>query len=149
VLTVFIDTDLGAGTGATPVALNDSDGALDNALSGPGVVVNLPGFGAEYAVGSFGGLDVSAPDLNESAGLRNLSVTNDLGWLPADIIWGLTGCEIRIELDTLEIGTGTGHTLGLFARVVNNLGDTASPEGLPTSVAGDGSVNEVVTIWVP
>ena len=151
VLVAYLDVDHGSGTGAVPSALKDDDGALDNALSGPALVVSAGGFGAEFGWGAKGGAGVSAGgDLSPDAGLRALADPLNFGWLASDVVWGSAAVELRASLATLGLTPiPGGRTIAVFVRIVNPDGEYASPEGLPTSAAGNGSVDKVVTLWLP
>ncbi|MBT9560707.1 MAG: IPT/TIG domain-containing protein [Myxococcales bacterium] len=154
VLALYLDTDFGSGTGFKPEALSDNAGALDNALAGGAIKVFVPGFGAEFAAGAFGGTGqgIAMLDGTGMAGLRGFGGgAGDFWWLNADIVWGMGGVELRIARDTLGIapgGNGPGHELAFFVRIVNQDGEYSSPEGLPSSANGDGSVDTIVRLWV-
>ena len=151
VLVAFLDFDYGTGAGASPESLTDQTGALDNALSGSAIQVSDAGFGAEFAVGGFGGANqMLGGDLQGNSGWRGLANPEDLAWLSGDVQWGADGVEMRIAWDALgTLPQAPGRTLGAFVRIVNESGEYVAPDGLPASSSGDGSVDSVVTVWLP
>ena len=153
-LVVYLDVDYGSGTGVGPAGVLDNATFqdLDDALSaGAPELAGVPsGFGAEFGAGAVGGVGVISPMLDANAGLRGLANPTDLGWLPADVAWGAGGAELRLPLSSLGLSpVPGGRTVALFVRIVSRDGAFVSPEGLPSSGAGDGSVDQVVTLWVP
>jgi hypothetical protein len=72
---------LGAVTDAT--GRGDTHQAALPLGAAPGV-----GFGADFAVVSWGGVDPKLNELLDDAGLRSLAVLDDLGWEPAVINFG-------------------------------------------------------------
>jgi hypothetical protein len=145
---VYLDFDYGNGTGQTPATLQDNIGSLDSALSGAGISVLDSGFGAEQACGAFGASDVAG--YSDTAGCRSLGDPTDLAWLSSTVVWSTEGVEFKLPWSELNYAPiPGGRTLGVFARIVNQDGGLVSPEGLPSSAAADGSVDSVVTIWIP
>lgn len=149
-LVVYVDVDSGAGTGHVPGAITDADGALDAALGGTGIAVTAPGFGAEFAAGGFGNVDATAGGLVANAGWRGLAEPANLAWLAGDVVWGAAGVELRVAWSELGLSPAEGgRTLGVFARIVSESGDFASPEGLPPASGEAGTVDSVAVVWVP
>jgi hypothetical protein len=94
-LVVLLDRDFGASTGPATMsgAFSDASGRADAiisslSLSDPGVA----GFGADYALVTWGGSDPKLDELLDDAGLRGLhpprGQPNDLGWHAAAINFG-------------------------------------------------------------
>jgi len=145
---VYLDFDYGNSTGQTPSSLQDSFGSLDSALSAPSISVSDAAFGAEWACGAFGAADVDG--FSDTAGCRDLSNPDDLGWFSSTVTWGAAGVEIKVPWAQLGLSpVPGGRTLGLFVRIVNEDGGLVSPEGLPSSAAANGTVDSVVTTWIP
>jgi hypothetical protein len=148
----FIDTDFGAGTGFSPTGLSDNDGPLDGAITGTGVKVFVPNFGAEYAAGAFGvaGQELTSLDASGRSGVRGFAGSpGNFSWLPGHIVQSATGLELRIERAVLGLApSASGHEVALFVRIVNQDGEYPNPEGLPSSTNGDGSVDTIVRVWV-
>ncbi len=92
---VVIDADFGAATGFEGLSgnLSDHDGVIDGtltnlALTSPGI----PGWGADFALASFGGIEVRREDLIGDAGLRGLhpplGQPDNLAWLEVGADFG-------------------------------------------------------------
>ncbi|MEC8023158.1 MAG: IPT/TIG domain-containing protein [Myxococcota bacterium] len=147
-MVVYLDFDYGSGSGEIPSTLQDSAGALDSAISSSAVSVYDSGFGAEWACGGFG--SVAVDGFSDDSGCRRLDDPTNFAWFASTIAWGADGMEIRVPWDILALSPSpTGRTLGAFVRIINEDGGLVSPEGLPSSQAGDGSVDTVVTTWIP
>ncbi|MBU1218711.1 IPT/TIG domain-containing protein [Myxococcota bacterium] len=145
-LIIFIDTDYGFATGVNDMSdLHDNNGNLDNAISGV-LTISEATFGAEFAAGSIGNGTVTA-DLNDAAGLRNLSNQGNFGWDGSTVLWdGNTSVEIAIPLATLNLTTPL-TTLGLVAVITSNSGDALSNQSLPEGInAGD--IASVVSVEI-
>ena len=135
-------------TRQTPATLTDNTGGLDSALSGQAISVSDASFGAEWACGAFGAEAVDG--LSDLAGCRRLDDPSDLGWFSSTVAWSAAGVEFKLPWNEVDLSpVAGGRTLGVFVRIVNQDGGLVSPEGLPSSAAGDGSVDAVVTIWIP
>ncbi|MFT7622916.1 MAG: hypothetical protein ACI9WU_002091 [Myxococcota bacterium] len=131
VLVGYIDLDYGDGTGALPSVITDSDGALDSALGGPGVVVTDADFGAELAFGAFGSAGTVGA-LSQASGFRGLADPTNLGWLMGDVVQGLGAVEFSATWAALGVDAPAAGELGIFVRIVSDTGDFAAPYGLPT-----------------
>jgi len=140
----YLDLDFQAGTGfASPNMLQDSQGALDNALSMV-AILSVPGFGAEFGFGTvgmaeatgFAGRDPPPPAL-DSAGWRQLHDANDLWWV-------LAGGEVLADPDEHGVETWVplsvlfpdgppagGTTIALVVYLVNADGTLTSNQSLP------------------
>jgi alkaline phosphatase len=80
----LVDVDYGAGTGPARLedALSDVSGKADSILAASQLDGSaLAGFGVDFAVVVWGGQDPRVEDLWGDAGLRGLSVPDDLPWL--------------------------------------------------------------------
>lgn len=155
---VLIDVDYGAGTGVTSFggALSDSDGRVDaivSSLHADGSA--LAGFGADFALVSWGGTDPHVEDLIDDAGLRALvaplSAPDDLSWHGAAINFGERvrtsgtavttvtgeGLEVLIPWPSLyQSGLPAGATLAIAVVLVNDDGGYASNQALPPFAPG-------------
>ncbi|MBI2892440.1 MAG: alkaline phosphatase [Deltaproteobacteria bacterium] len=154
----LIDVDLGAGTGpaALAQALSDPIGRLDGILSSSSLLdPGVDGWGADWALASFGGSDPRAGDRWDDGGLRGLTPASGA---PDDLFWGAAatnfgegvrtrgdavaaspspgeGWEARIAWSQLYPTLGgqvpPGATLGIAAVLVNDDGGYTSNQALP------------------
>ncbi len=149
---LYVDVDFGVGSGAHPSALADNSGALDAALTGSAIKVFTTGFGADYAMGAFGGASQSGPiDGTGKAGIRDFQTGGfgDFHWLEGDVVSGPEGLEVRVARASVGLAPhASGHEVAFFVRIVNQDGEYTSPEGLPSSSSEDGSVDSVIRFWV-
>lgn len=157
---ILLDIDHGAGTGVTSMdsQLLDTDGVFDAVVSGLSISGSAdPGFGAELAIGSFGGADPKRESLWDTAGVRGLVAPYgdpaDLGWLAAAVNFGenvrsrtgpLTvttdeGFETFLPWEMLYPNGGgmvpVGATLALTALLVGDDGGYTSNQALPPFAA--------------
>ena len=155
----YLDVDFPLATGPadmSTLADNDASGDLDDALSNV-LNVLVDGFGADFAFGSQGMTSYSAGgDLGDSkfVGWRELSPTDDFGWLQGAVVCGDQALEASISLGTL-FGNGVqdgAKSLALFAKLANKYGgfDGISNQTLPEYYDADApeAVGEVVVIDV-
>jgi alkaline phosphatase len=92
---VLVDVDFGAATGFDGLAgeLTDHDGVIDDTLATVALTAsNVPGFGADFALASFGGRETRREDLLSESGLRGLhppiGQPYDLAWLAVGADFG-------------------------------------------------------------
>jgi hypothetical protein len=92
---VLIDADFGAATGFDGLFgnLSDHDGHVDDVLANVAVTPSgIVGFGADFALASFGTLEARREDLLPDAGLRGLHAPigqpSDLAWLEVGLDFG-------------------------------------------------------------
>jgi alkaline phosphatase len=169
-LVLLLDVDFGQGTGPARLsgALTDRTGKVDSVLSSlsldaPGVT----GFGADYAVVSFGGEDPRLEDLLDRGGLRGLGSWSgssaNLSWLPAATNFGEAvrvggqarspapdeGFEVQLGWEVLFPGQGgkvpAGTELALFAVLVNDDGGYTSNQALPPFAPGTANPGRILT----
>lgn len=143
-IVAYIDTDFGAGTGASNMsALTDEEGGLDACFSG-GLNVTAPGFGAEWGAGAIGkNWVLGSEGLSGEAGWRSLSPWNDFGWILGDVNTGMEGMELAIPLATL-FPTGipaSGAKVAVVVRVTY-YGDSYANQALPEGATGEGSTQQ-------
>ena len=142
---VYIDTDLGAGTGLTVTStLTDVDHPVDDALGGA-LQFTAPGFGAEVALATLDMSDYTpgGGDDGSPAGWRKLSPPDDLPWLLEGAVHaGPNSLEARIPLaDLFGPPTGEERNLGFIVRIADATGEYLADQALPEGVSGDS--NEV------
>lgn len=94
-LVLLLDVDFGAGTGPARLAgaLNDANGVADALVSGLSLdAPAVSGFGADFALVSWGGTDARIEDMVPGAGLRGLREpygnASDFGWFPVATNFG-------------------------------------------------------------
>lgn len=147
-IAVWLDVDLGAGSGITSAAtLTDADGAVDDVFTGVHAFA-ADGFGAEVGFASLDGAsyDPATDDPGAaSAGWRSFADPSNFPWLLDGAVHaGADGVEAILPLQTL-LGdpTGTLHTLGLVARICNGTGEFVSNQAVPAGTSG--TADEVLT----
>jgi hypothetical protein len=160
---ILVDVDYGAGTGMSSMSssLSDVDGTLDAILSALRLTApTAAGFGADLAIGSWGGLENRNEDLLTTAGGRGfvapLGQSDNLGWLTAVTNFG-EGVRTRSVITpiagegfeafvpwtslypTLAGGVPVGATIAIAAVLVNDDGGYTSNQALPPFPATVGS----------
>ncbi len=154
---VLVDADFGAATGFDGLLgnLSDHDGRIDDALANVAVTPSgIPGFGADFAIASFGTLEARREDLLPDAGLRGLHAPigqpDDLAWLEVGLDFGEgvripqgssgiavagEGFEAFVPWDVLfpdlDGAVPPGARLGIVALLVNDDGSDLSNQTLP------------------
>jgi hypothetical protein len=152
---ILVDVDFGAGTGVSSMSgsLSDSDGTLDGILSSLRVTAPaIAGFGADMAIGSWGGIENRHEDLLTESGIRGfvapLGDADDLGWHTAVTNFGEgvrtrgvvspiagEGFEAFIPWSSLypalDGGVPPGATIAIAALLVNDDGGYTSNQALP------------------
>jgi len=164
---LWIDVDLGAGTGPSGLAgaLSDGSGTIDAILGESTVSAPaMPGFGADFAVVSFGGSDPRLEDLVPEGGLRGLRApfgdASDLGWYPSVINFGGDvrtsttprapiagqGLEVFVPWSTLYPGgVPAGAKVAVAAVMVNTDGGYTSNQALPAFATSTANPGRTVT----
>lgn len=138
----YLDRDFGAGTGYSDMkALSDVTGALDNAISSK-LVVNVAGFGADYAFGTKGMASVTESSTwpeTDNAGWRDFTYPGpgDFGWKAGVVKCGDGAVEAAIRLETLFSSAlpQNGSMIGLVVRILNSDGLYASAQALPQATS--------------
>lgn len=154
-ITIFIDVDLGAGTGIASMAgsLSDLEGTIDAILSSLRLTAPaVDAFGADLAISSWGGMEVHHEVLLAESGARGLrspyGVSTNLGWLQAATNFG-EGVRTRVPVSPipgegfetfipwsvlypeLSGGVPVGARIGIAAALVNDTGSYTSNQILP------------------
>lgn len=174
---VLVDLDYGDGTGwGADVALADTLGPLDAAITATGLDLAVSGLGFDAVAGSIGAEEVEAGMIVEYAGLRGLTGDvgreYDFGWWE---MWsnydegnvaegataadaggtGLTenGLEMLLPWDSLYPAgiPAAGASIGVVVLLVNDDGSYASNQALPplsaaTEPGGDPASIESVAV---
>jgi alkaline phosphatase len=154
-LIILLDIDYGASTGPARIfgAFTDRNGRVDSILSSLKLEdPDITGFGADFALVSWGGADPRIDELSTDAGLRGLRApfgrTDDLGWYSAAINFGEgvrtraatmplanEGFEGFIPWATLYPDFGgrvpANATIAIAAILVNDAGTYLSNQALP------------------
>jgi alkaline phosphatase len=154
---VLVDVDFGAATGFDGLAsnLDDHDGRIDDALSNVALTASgIPGFGADFALAAFGGVESRREDLIADAGLRGLhppvGQPFDLAWLATGLDFGegvrvpqgASGVVVPGEgfealvpwsvlFPTLDGAVPAGTRIAIVAVLVNDDGTHISNQSLP------------------
>lgn len=159
-IVALVDADHGEGTGPSGLAgaLTDGDGIADAILTASRLTAPpVAGFGADFAVVSFGGADPQVGELWSAGGLRGLRPpfgrADDLGWLPASLNFG-DGVRVRAEsvpspgegfevflpwtsiFPDLDGRVPPGAEVSLAVVLVNDDGGYTSNQALPPFPAG-------------
>ncbi len=138
-IVAYVDTDFGKTTGIKqPTELSDNTGILDDQLSGT-AVVNIPGFGAEFAFGSVG-MASNPSSFSESAGWRSLTNPADLAWLEAPLVADAVAgsLETSIPLATLfPNGVPAQGLIGIIVAMTAAGGTVYSNQFLPMPPNGE------------
>jgi hypothetical protein len=166
---VWIDVDLGAGTGMPGLedALTDQSGLADVVLAASNVsapVATSLGFGADHALIAIGGADPHVEDLIDTAGLRGLrdpfGHPDNLGWRRTALNYGTVrvrntplasvpgqGMEAFIPWHELYVDgiVPVGARVGLAAVLVNSDGGHTSNQALPSFPPGTANPGRAVT----
>ncbi|MBX3274116.1 MAG: alkaline phosphatase [Sandaracinaceae bacterium] len=164
-LVVLIDVDFGAATGHATLAgaLRDRDGRADAVLSASRLdAPPVEGFGADFAIVTYGGADPQLGERADDAGLRGLRPPfgrpDDLGWHAAALNFGEgvrtragvpasplpgEGFEAFVPWAALYPDLGgrvpPGAELALAVVLVNSDGGFTSNQALPPFPAGTAS----------
>lgn len=139
-IVAYLDTDFGAATGITDtLTITDQNGAFDATLGGGvggSLLLNVTGFGAEFAFGSKG-MDEALGAMSDSAGLRSLSNPGDLPWVLATVDAGNHLLECGLPLADLfsTAVPATGATLALVVKITDPDGQTFADQTLPEEAA--------------
>jgi alkaline phosphatase len=154
---VLVDADFGAATGYDGLLgnLSDHDGRIDDTLANVAVVPSgIAGFGADFALASFGTLEARREDLLPDAGLRGLHAPIgepfDLAWLEVGLDFGegvripqgSSGIAVpgegfeafvpwRVLFPDLDGGVPAGTRIAVVAVLVNDDGTDISNQTLP------------------
>lgn len=121
-VTVWLDLDHGAGTGAgADLVLSDATGALDRLIGLPEVDLRLPGLGFDAAVGQIGATYARADGTSDTAGLRQFQPPEGL---PEDLAWK----RAAINYDDGNVADGV-----------------PAPDAAPTGTTTDGM--EIFVAW--
>jgi hypothetical protein len=154
---VLVDVDFGAATGFDGLVgnLSDHDGRIDDTLANVALTASsIPGFGADFALAAFGGIEARREDLLADAGLRGLhppvGQPFDLAWLATGIDFGegvripqgTTGVAVPGEgfeayvpwsvlFPALGGGVPPGTRIAVVAVLANDDGTHLSNQSLP------------------
>lgn len=156
-VTILIDRDFGAATGHASMldVVTDNSGRFDQILGSLTLTAPaVPGWGADFAIGSWGGSDPKIDELSTDAGLRGLSPVDNLPWLAAATNFGENvrtrsatprapqadeGYEVFIPWEQIYPALGgmvpVNSTIALAAILVNSDGGYMSNQSLPPFAA--------------
>lgn len=162
-IVAYLDIDFGPATGVADMnALSDDTGlpggspGLDAAISSI-CVVNVGGFGADFAAGTLGMAAIEraddGPERWNLAGLRGLQPGDDFPWLASTVRTSVTNQVVEMALPWQVMLGGalppSGLRAALFVRLLNSDGQYLANDTLPADdPLNPQEVNQVVVFDV-
>ncbi len=148
----YLDVDYGAGTGAaSPSAISDAVGAVDNAL-GNLYAVSDGQIGIDFAFATVGMASFAGGDLagSGSAGWRGMTKLTDLPWLQGVVQASASNGAVEASIALSQLYPNgipaSGAPLKVACVLVNGDGSAASNQILPPQV-NQPSASTIATWW--
>jgi len=148
----YLDVDFGSGTGvASPSAISDASGAVDNAL-GNLYTVGDNQIGIDFAFATVGMASFAGGDLAGStkAGWRGMAKPDDLAWLQGIVQASSSNAAVEASISLAQLYPNgipaSGAALKVACVLVNGDGSAASNQILPTQL-NQVSPTTIATWW--